>query len=280
MLFVTKSEIKEYNDRLEIPYKIDKSNDSDKYTRNRFRKEVLPFLKKENPEVHLKFLKFSSLLNDVNNYLDNDIKIIYEKMYINKSFLISSFLELDLLHQKLFLERVFHDLYTDLSLVTDKNLDLLLNFIKNNKTGSILDLPQGYKALIDYDYVVFKNKEDKVLDYKYELKDGLVLENGMRFIKLENLENGNDTLHVFSKDIKMPLYVRNRKNGDYIELKGLNGSKKVSDIFIDSKLSRRDRENYPVVVDSDDKIIWIPKLKKSKYDGKNIEKCDIIFKCL
>ena len=43
---------------------LDKSNEKDKYTRNRYRKYILPFLKEEDPNVHLKFLKFSKALND------------------------------------------------------------------------------------------------------------------------------------------------------------------------------------------------------------------------
>ena len=116
-------------------------------------------------------------------------------------------------------------------------------------------------------------------DYKYELKDGLVLENGFKFTTNVLLENGNDTLHINSSDVKMPLYVRNRKDGDFIELKG-SGKRKIKDIFIDYKIKKEERDNYPIVVDSLDRVIWIPKLKKSKYDVQNRELCDIIFKCL
>ena len=102
----------------------------------------------------------------------------------------------------------------------------------------------------------------------------------MQFIKYNGKENGNDTLHLESSMIELPLYVRNKHDGDVIELKGTSGVKKVSDIFIDKKISREDRKNYPVLVDSNDKVIWVPKLKKSKFDSPNREKCDIIFKCL
>ena len=112
-----------------------------------------------------------------------------------------------------------------------------------------------------------------------ELKNGLILENGMQFIIYNGDFNGNDTMHINSKDVSLPLYVRNRKPGDVIFLKG-NGHKKVKDIFIDCKVSKEERDSYPIVVDSKDEIIWIPKLKKSKYDVQKRENCDIIFKCL
>ena len=36
---------------------------------------------------------------------------------------------------------------------------------------------------------------------------------------------------------------------------------------------------YPIVVDSNDEIIWLPGLKKSKFDSKNSGKYDIILLC-
>ena len=46
LIFVTKQEIVEYADENKIPYAIDKSNKDQKYTRNRFRYQILPELKK------------------------------------------------------------------------------------------------------------------------------------------------------------------------------------------------------------------------------------------
>ena len=45
LIFMTKEEIKDYDDKLGIKYAIDASNFKAKYTRNRYRKVVLPFLK-------------------------------------------------------------------------------------------------------------------------------------------------------------------------------------------------------------------------------------------
>ena len=79
-----------------------------------------------------------------------------------------------------------------------------------------------------------------------------------------------------SEDIKLPLYVRNKEDGDYIEVLGLNGKKKIKDIFIDEKVDIEKRKSYPVVVDSDNKIVWLPGLKKSKYDTLKSKNYDII----
>ena len=75
--------------------------------------------------------------------------------------------------------------------------------------------------------------------------------------------DGNDVCRLNSSNIKLPLYLRNKKNGDYMEIKGLNGKKKIKDIFIDSKIPKEQRNSYPLLVDSEDKILWIPNIKKS-----------------
>ena len=279
LLSLTKDEIKKLDDDLNIPYRIDKSNESDKYTRNRYRKYILPFLKSEKRDVHLKFLKFSNLLNMIDNHLSIEVEEVYNKVYKDNKLDIVLFNEYDILIKNMVIEKILSEKYLDLSNITDKHVELIINLIDLNKTGSSINLPNNMRCIIEYNYLVFEDEKESK-DYYLELKDGLVIPNGMKFISLKTKEFGNDTLHLDSSMVKLPLYVRNKRDGDFIELKGTNGHKKVSDIFIDCKVERKDRENYPVVVDSDNKIIWVPKLKKSKYDDKFNQLCDIIIKCL
>jgi len=58
----------------------------------------------------------------------------------------------------------------------------------------------------------------------------------------------------------------------------LEGRKKIKDIFIDSKIPSSKRDEWPIVVDSKDNILWLPGLKKSKFDKEITDKYDIILK--
>ena len=100
--------------------------------------------------------------------------------------------------------------------------------------------------------------------------------------KKENIEktDGNDICRLNSKLIKFPLYFRNKKDGDYIILKNSNIKKKLKDIFIENKIPLSKRKTYPLLVDSTDKIIWIPNIKKSNLCYKKEENYDIIIKCI
>jgi tRNA(Ile)-lysidine synthase len=53
------------------------------------------------------------------------------------------------------------------------------------------------------------------------------------------------------------LAVRNRRPGDRYRPVGLNGSKKLQDLFVDCKLPRAERDRVPLVVDETDRIVWV-----------------------
>ena len=71
LIFVTKNEIEDFNKKEQIPYRIDKSNYKEHYTRNRYRMNILPFLKNEDKNVHEKFLKFSNTIMEYNDFIEN-----------------------------------------------------------------------------------------------------------------------------------------------------------------------------------------------------------------
>jgi len=280
LVYATKKEIEEYNKKNKIPYVVDKSNKKDKYTRNRYRKIVLPFLKKEDSRVHEKFLKFSKVINEYDNYINIQTKKAFNKVYSDNKLSISKYFELDsLLQDKILyvlLEDIYHD---DLMLVNDKHVDLIKKLISSKKQNTYAYLPNDIKVVKAYDVLEIVYDNEIQDNYNIELIDYAILPNGKRLEKVDFIDtNGNDVCRLNSSDIVLPLYVRTRKLGDKIALKGTNGHKKVKDILIDSKINMKDRDLWPIVVDSSDNIVWIPGLKKSKFNKQKSEKCDIIIK--
>jgi tRNA(Ile)-lysidine synthase len=64
---------------------------------------------------------------------------------------------------------------------------------------------------------------------------------------------------IVSEDqLVQPLAVRNWHHGDAIRPLGLGGRKKLQDLFVDRKTPRASRVHLPLVVDRDDRIIWVP----------------------
>ncbi len=280
LITLTKDEIISFNEANNIKYFIDSTNNEDFHTRNRYRHVVLPFLKNENPNVHKKFIKFSETLLEYSNYIDKEVDKVFNRVFQNGVLYIDKFTEYDkVIQTKIIysiLERIYGD---DLLIIHDAHVDLIFDLINSNKSNSIVHLPNNIIIIKAYNELNFNYDEEKYDEYEIEISNIVNLPNG-KIIEniIESGDTSNNIIRINSKDVKLPLYVRNRRDGDKMEVKGLNGRKKISDIFIDKKIKASERELWPVVLDSEDTIIWIPGLKKSKLDRKIDEEYDIILK--
>lgn len=280
LINITKDEIIEYNNQNKIEYVIDTSNDKEVYTRNRFRKYVLPFLKNEDKNIHLKFYKFSKILDEYSEYIDREVNKIMSNIYLNNVLNIRKYQSLDKIIKRRVLQIILEQLFEDdLMLITDEHIELIDKLINSSKVNSYIILPNNIKVLKEYNNLTFILKEVEYNTYELEVVDYLELPNGKKIKKIDKTtENSNYICRLDSKQVKLPLYVRTRKSGDKISVKGMNGNKKINDIFINSKIPFMQRDLWPVVIDSNDTIIWLPGLKKSKYDKQINEKYDIILK--
>ncbi len=280
LITVTKDDALKYCEENNITYFIDKSNMKDVYTRNRYRKYVLPFLKNEDPYVHEKFLKFSNTLLSYNNYIERQVKEVINKVFVGGILYIDKLVSLDdIIATKIIyniLEKIYGD---DLFIVSDTHVKLIFSLINGNKAQALVHLPNNVKVIKSYNEVTF-SFDDEVYDiYEIEISDVVNLPNGKNIVmEEEESDTSNYTTRLSSKEVTLPLYVRTRRNGDKMVVKGMKGHKKVNDIFIDSKISSKDRDIWPVVCDALDNVVWVPGLKKSKFDKKKDEEYDIILK--
>ena len=280
LINVTKDEIYEYDKLNNIEFVQDASNQKDVYTRNRFRKYIVPEFKKEDPNVHNKFYKFSKTLLEYNNYIDSQVEKIIPKVYPQNILKIEEFKNLDyVIGMKVIyyiLEHIYQD---DLMLITDHHAELIYQLIMSKKVNTYIYLPNNLKAIKTYDNLSFVKETIAPDAYEIEIIKYLNLPNGKNIEVIDNtIENGNDICRLSSKDVKFPLRVRTRQNGDKINVKGMVGSKKINDIFIDEKIPTLERDMWPIVVDSNNTIVWLPGLKKSKFDKTKDEKYDIILR--
>lgn len=280
LIHLTKIEIEKYDKRHKINYVIDGSNLKDVYTRNRYRKYALPFFKKEDPNVHAKFYKFSKTLLEYDDYINKIVQKKIKKIYVQGMLNIELFFNEENLIQKKIIYSILENIYQDdLMLITDHHVELIHNMMQSKKANATIYLPNGLKAIKTYNSLIFVYDEVKANEYIFELSNNINLPNGknIEIVDKTTLKD-NNICFLKSDEIKLPLYVRTRKNGDKIYVKGMLGRKKINDIFIDSKISMPERENWPIVVDSNNDIVWLPGLKKSKFDKTNEKNYDIILK--
>ena len=280
LVFITKDEALKFDEENNIPYVIDKSNFKGKYTRNRYRMNILPFLKEEDPKVHEKFLKFSETLNEYDNFINNEIKRTIGRVYKNNKIDVAKYRELDPLIQKKIIYVILEEIYKeDLMVINDRHVKLIMDLLNSKRANSKICLPHNVQVIKSYDEVLFTKEVKETISYEVELIKYALLPNGHKIEVVDDEEsNNNDVCRIDSSEVSFPLYVRTRKLGDKMFLKKIDGYKKVKDIFIDCKIPTKDRDKWPIVVDSKDKIIWIPGVKKSKFTKLKNEKYDIILK--
>lgn len=280
LITVTKAELEDFDNRNNIWYAIDSSNNENHYTRNRYRHNILPFLKKEDPNVHKKFLKYSTILLENSEYIENEASKYFNKVFNNGNLNIDKFTQLEKVLQNKIIYSILEKIYgDDLFVICDAHVELIFNLINSNKSNSIVHLPNNLIVIKSYNELVFTYDDEQTDEYEIEISNMVSLPNGKIIEKVsDSSDTSNNTIRLYSGDISFPLYVRNKRNGDKIEVKGMNGTKKISDIFTDEKIKTSDRNSWPVVLDSENNIIWLPGLKKSKFDKKISQEYDIILR--
>lgn len=278
LLNLSKDMIYKYLEENNISYVIDKSNESEKYTRNRYRKHVLPFLKNEDNNVHLKFLKYSEEIEGAYKYINTIVKDKIKDIYVENYIVINKLLEEDKYIQEKIIEYVIEDIQkSNIFDISDMQLNSIFKLINSNNNKEI-NLSNGFIARKSYNKLFFE-KNINSGSYEFVFKNNLTILNKYHFERIDySNEKSNFVMRINSKEIKLPIIIRSRVAGDKIKIKNLNGTKKLKDVFIESKLDNKKREEYPVVCDSDNNIIWVPGIKKSIFDKEINEKYDIIIK--
>lgn len=143
LIYTTKENIINYNNINGIEYRLDKTNESLEYTRNKYRHLVLPNLKKIDENIHLKFLKFSEKINEYDDFVKKYImnKKLIEGNYIN----LINYKEEDEFIQKKSIELFISNLQqTEEFYVTDNIIFEIEKVINSDKGRANINLPNNF----------------------------------------------------------------------------------------------------------------------------------------
>ena len=273
LLLVTKEDILKYNKENNILYFNDYTNNSFEHTRNRYRHKILPLLKEENPHLHEKYFLFSQDLNDCSKFINNYIESLH--VIKDNTIDINLFLNQDKFIQKEIIIKYIKNIQkTREFTVSRETVNDIIKIIASSKSNIKYSLKDGLIAKKSYNsFKIIPN----IINEDYEEEFSHTFQNNMFIINEVSKEERNDNYvaRINSNEVLMPLIIRNRRNQDVMEVKNL-GHKKLKDIFIDNKIDVDERASWPVVVDSNNNILWIPGIKKSKFIKDKNEKYDII----
>jgi tRNA(Ile)-lysidine synthase len=280
-LGITKMEITEYAVEHGLEPRLDPSNESDDYVRNRFRHHVLPFLKQENPLVHEQFQRFSEEIYEDEDFFHELVSRKMNEVWIERTrgfaiISIDSLLAMPKPLQRRAIQLILNYLYLERpSSLAALHINQLLTLFLNPQPSAELHLPGGLIIEKSYSTCIFRFSKYESLEYTLllQIPGDTFLPNGYK-IKAQYIGEatmgGNDTLLLPVSSVSLPLTVRSRQEGDRMRVKGLGGTKKIKDIFINEKVPLFKRNSWPVVIDGTGQIIWLPGLKKSYIESQSV----------
>lgn len=279
ILCLTREEIEKYCQDEKLEPRIDKSNYERVYNRNKVRLDLIPYIKEHfNDDIIQTLNRTGLLLKNDNDYLEKQADRIYNRYCIedDKSLTLNNalFNEDQCLVSRV-IKRGFKVVSKSYKNFEMKHIYEVINLSKMN-TGKEIHLTNDIIAKNNYGNIVFQVRGNKVEESDEEmtlLKNDVPIniEYNNYYINLEVIEkknsvefSNNDLIKFFDYDkIEERIIIRNRRDGDKIIPLGMNGSKKIKDIFINLKVPREVRDSIPILW-FDEKAAWIVGYKVSQ----------------
>lgn len=258
-LFDQKQHLEKYAIENNIPYSQDFSNFEMDYLRNRVRLTIVPILKQENENLLSHIKQFSKQLKHSYRFLRaNSLKYLKKT---NDSIILASFKKLD--------KALQYDVIC--TLLEKHNINVNYRLVIRIKKLILKDKPHGqyylsnnYVLIKSYNKINIFNKNNLNNDYKelmYDIEDKKYSYYKVYNHKTNKKADFSCVINYDDEKLAFPLKIRNKRIGDILSYS--YGTKKLKKLFIDNKIDIDTRKKILFVVDSNDTIVYIPKLYKN-----------------
>ncbi len=257
LLRFSRNEILKFAKENKIPWREDSSNNSSDYNRNYIRNEIIPLLKKINPSLEATYLQTWERLNYVEGIISASVeKVRNENLHEETNRVI---LNLDWIDKTTGSKYIFSEILSEFGFSYKLSQDI---FDSREQTGNVF-YSDVYMVSIDRGNLDIRKRTEKSKIYlNLGMNDILDIVNGKIQSNVISLRENFDipkapNIAVLDAErLKFPLTLRNWERGDKMKPLGMRGSKKISDILIDKKISLADKEDQLVLI-SDGEIVWL-----------------------
>jgi tRNA(Ile)-lysidine synthase len=300
MIALRRAQILEYLDMIGVTYVTDSSNLSPAMLRNRVRHELIPMLERDYaPRLGERLAELAGEMRSLDDYITREARREVTRrlgsadrsnrnLAIDKLHFVRAMYSLDLdgfgqLHPALanaMLREWLRMRLGDLRAVYRDDIARVSRLCTKAAPGSVAELTGGWRVRCEYGTAMIERaraNEDAYFNVELAL-DGMteVREAGFTFLARalrrgdpgfpgEPSMPGADSMEAYldADEIGSDLIVRNFMQGDRIKPLGMNGTRKVHDVFIDRKLPRERRARWPIV-EARGEVIWIPGMVRSR----------------
>lgn len=277
LLTSTRSEIEAYLRSRKLEYREDSSNRDTAFLRNRIRHELLPILAQYNPAIRERLVTTAALLADENELLEYQARTLsVQACSVTDDGIVCSLSYLSETPAAL-RRRIFRQALTALTgdgeHIAQCHILALEQLAESSRPNARLNLPRGITALREYGKLRFQKSPPKTADLPeefeisglghYDLFDGCNLTICMAGDPLPPFSAHSNSVLLDCDKAPFPWRVRTFRPGDRIQPLGMTGSKKLKDLFIDTKIPLNERKRIPLVF-SEETLIWACGLRLSR----------------
>lgn len=258
LLFASRKKIIEYATKNNISYREDSTNAETKYLRNAIRHKILSLFEEISPTFLNSLSQTTKLLSAVNNIYTENLNGLKKELLEHYSDEIK--INIQKLKNNVQSPEILFDILSEYGFSLD-NTDKILKAL-DNQPGLIFKSPD-YILVKDRRYLIIKKHSPEVIsEYKIDNEfDTIDLPVKLKIIRLpftgfENIIRSKQVATFDSEKIQFPLILRKWNKGDYFIPFGMNGRKKISDLFTDLKLSLHEKDKVWLLT-SGGNIIWV-----------------------
>ena len=280
-LFVRRTEIEAYCHERGLRFCNDSTNDDVRYTRNRIRKELLPYLEKSfNHRVIAALGNTAQLARADNDFAAYHAQVFYNQNVKANGKLLECRAEALKTEFAAVSRRVVRMMWEKMAACGNElgfeHVEAVLGLLKNGRSGKMLALPGKTAAAYFYGmlYVGAQPDVKKLISAGTAFDEITVFTESTGKLK----EVAEEFPEITKKRAVVPLAmagaalcIRTRRDGDRFYPYGGAGSKKLKDYFIDNKVPRSERDKK-LLVTAGSKVLWIIGERqagwKNKPDGK------------
>jgi tRNA(Ile)-lysidine synthase len=275
LLFATKQQIYDYARIQQIPFNEDHTNRDEQIPRNYIRHQLIPSIRSAlNPALEDAILNLSAIAHDANEFIQPFVREALEDCIIRTT---TREITLDISR----LKRYFTTVKIEVIRKCLKQLKFLQPAGDYKMLTGITQLIEtgttGKQLKIGQEWSVYINRNQLILEHNYgnhwspiQIEPGKEYQTEHFRFMSEIVNNSEISLNQTNRnleyidldDLGQQVILRPWKRGDRIKPVNSSFTKKVSDLFVDNKISLNHKSRIPIM-ESDGTIVWICGLQLS-----------------
>lgn len=278
LLDVKRSQIEKYLRDNNLKWCEDSTNALPIYARNKIRLSVIPSLEEISSGAAEKIVQSAKMIAEDNEFIENEAEKLLQRCFFETYLLINPVVEAPSSIGRRIAAQVLKKWGAE---ITFDRVESFLEFLEKD-SGKRFDITRNLYAERNYDKVSLRKSEAQVSYVSVLTEETPLCDRGWKLEVLITdtpIKKNTNAMALFDADVvKPPFTVRYRQSGDKMKLKGISGTKKLSDIFTDEKIDRYERDYIPIV-EKDGEILYLCGIRQSeKYSVSQKTKKYLIIK--